>query len=279
MTWTQDNRRDPEWTETLTRACKLARDMIHTAEGRAAIEWFNSEYSEEAVRRRREESDADIWAEKPHRASASLIPGTPRGEPAEIWRLAAALTDLYRSSPKWGNIEGWEDRATERVEAAKFVLMAALVIDRDAGEYLGDLIDVTRLSKAGDADRLGRGFASATAGFDDGEGEWPDYLEGAVAVLTPDTAEDKGGGESAGPALTENETRVLQTMAVFDPVLLVSAAVIAGEMDVKIRLSARTIGPIVQKLIELRLAERPKGGRSGARLTTAGRRLAAKIAD
>lgn len=88
-----------------------------------------------------------------------------------------------------------------------------------------------------------------------------------------------GADESAGPALTVNQSRVLQTMARFDASRLLSSKMIAEEMDPTGRLSARTIGPIVRKLIEMHLAERPEGDRSGARLTTAGRRLAPKIAD
>ncbi len=88
-----------------------------------------------------------------------------------------------------------------------------------------------------------------------------------------------GADESAGPALTVNQSRVLQTMALFDASQLVSADAIAAEMDPEVRLSARTIGPIVRRLIALCLAERPEGDRSGARLTTAGRRHAPKIAD
>jgi hypothetical protein len=88
-----------------------------------------------------------------------------------------------------------------------------------------------------------------------------------------------GADESAGPALTTKQSRVLQTLARFDSSLLVSADSIAAEMDPTERLSARTIGPIVRKLIQLRFAERPEGDRSGARLTTVGRRHATKIAD
>jgi hypothetical protein len=85
--------------------------------------------------------------------------------------------------------------------------------------------------------------------------------------------------ESAGPALTPNQARVLQTMNMFEAEPLVSAAAIAAEMQKQWRLSERTIGPIVRKLIDLGLAERPEGERSGARLTMKGRRLASKIAD
>jgi hypothetical protein len=103
---------------------------------------------------------------------------------------------------------------------------------------------------------------------------------------TPDSAGDGGlpalpavDDQPASPALTENQSRVLQTMALFDASRLLSADAIAVEMVVSKRLSPRTIGPIVRKLIDLRLAERPEGDRSGARLTITGRRLASKIAD
>ncbi len=105
-----------------------------------------------------------------------------------------------------------------------------------------------------------------------------------VAPPTPAFPGSSGGGRSDpdeifAPALTKNQSRVLRTMAVFDSSRLVSADLIAAEMDAACRLSARTIGPIVRRLIELHLAERPEGDRSGARLTTAGRRLASKTAD
>jgi hypothetical protein len=88
-----------------------------------------------------------------------------------------------------------------------------------------------------------------------------------------------GGDESAGPALTVNQSRVLQTMARFDASRLLSSKMIAEEMDATVRLSEETVRQCVGKLIEANLAERPEGDRSGARLTTAGRKLAGKIAD
>jgi len=88
-----------------------------------------------------------------------------------------------------------------------------------------------------------------------------------------------GADEPAGPALTPSQSRVLQTMARFDPSRLVSASGIALEMDATVRLSEETVRQCVGKLIESQLAERPEGDRSGARLTRAGRKLAGKIAD
>lgn len=94
-----------------------------------------------------------------------------------------------------------------------------------------------------------------------------------------DDADDSAQDTAAPPALTENEVAVVNTLARFDPSRLASAVMIETEMDGPVRLSRRTIQPIVTRLIELSLAERPRGDRSGVRLTLAGRRLASKIAD
>jgi len=94
-----------------------------------------------------------------------------------------------------------------------------------------------------------------------------------------DDADDSAQDTAAPPALTENEVAVVNTLARFDPSRLASAVMIESEMDGPVRLSRRTIQPIVTRLIELSLAERPRGDRSGVRLTLAGRRLASKIAD
>lgn len=90
---------------------------------------------------------------------------------------------------------------------------------------------------------------------------------------------EPGATEAAAPALTNSQTRVLQALARVDGSRLLSSELIASEMDIAHRLSERTIGPIVQRLVALGLAERPEGTRSGARLTPSGRRLASKIAD
>lgn len=88
-----------------------------------------------------------------------------------------------------------------------------------------------------------------------------------------------GDAEVEVPPLTGNEVAVLNTLAGFDPMQLASGAMIEDEMDDKTALSLRTIGNAVARLIELGLAERPRGDRSGVRLTLAGRRAARKVAD
>lgn len=100
----------------------------------------------------------------------------------------------------------------------------------------------------------------------------------AVVAATTLPARDEPD-ETAGPALTPTQLLVLRTMARFDASVLLSAAKIVEGMDAKTRLSEETVRLCVVKLIDSHLAERPEGDRSGARLNTAGRRLARKIAD
>lgn len=99
--------------------------------------------------------------------------------------------------------------------------------------------------------------------------------------ITPGTNgkdHDDVDGEADVPPLTEHEIAVITTLAGFDPSRLASGEAIRKAMPGPIRRSRRTIQPIVTRLIELGLAERPRGARSGVRLTLAGRRLAPKIA-
>ncbi|QYO63316.1 hypothetical protein [Leptolyngbya sp. 7M] len=84
---------------------------------------------------------------------------------------------------------------------------------------------------------------------------------------------------AVGPALTPNQSLVPRTMDGFGALELVSTKGIAERMEPSERFSPRTIGPLVQRCIQLRLAERPEGDRSGARLTLAGRGLAKNIAE
>lgn len=130
-----------------------------------------------------------------------------------------------------------------------------------------------------DADLARQSFVALSAAEPTTPGEAVPGGSANAAGSTARGSVPSGTDESAGPALTASQSRVLQTMALFNAELLASADAIEAAMDAGERLSARTIGPIVRKLISLGFAERPEGGRSGARLTTAGRRLASKIAD
>lgn len=113
---------------------------------------------------------------------------------------------------------------------------------------------------------------------------WADR-ERMKARLAAEAGASPRGRESAPddddqppPALTATEVAVLRTLATFDPSVLASAARIEVTMESDARFATRSILPAVRRLIELGLAERPQGIRSGARLTLAGRRLARKIA-
>jgi hypothetical protein len=85
--------------------------------------------------------------------------------------------------------------------------------------------------------------------------------------------------DSVDPPLTANEVAVIATLAMFDPSKLAGGMAIEAMMiRTPIKLSRRTIQPIVIRLIELGLAERPFGRSKGVRLTVTGRRIARKLA-
>jgi hypothetical protein len=106
---------------------------------------------------------------------------------------------------------------------------------------------------------------------------------GRVAGQAPRATRPAGSesdtDETAPPALTPNEITVLQALATFDPTELASAARISDAIDPSRRVSDRSIVTIVRRLLELGLAERPMGDRSGARLTLQGRRIVRRIAE
>jgi hypothetical protein len=99
--------------------------------------------------------------------------------------------------------------------------------------------------------------------------------EASASALAPDGGAHED--EVTPPALTANEAAVLRTLAIFDPAELASAARVEAAMDRADRISDKTIRVAIRRLVELGLAERPEGDRSGARLTIAGRRLVRKI--
>lgn len=110
---------------------------------------------------------------------------------------------------------------------------------------------------------------------------------GTPADLADNQRESPGSGAGPGsdpeddqePPLTSHDATVLKTMSRFDGSQLLIIKMISAEMDPEERLSERTIGEIVRKLVKQTLAERPEGDRQGVRLTSTGRQLAAKIAD
>ena len=99
----------------------------------------------------------------------------------------------------------------------------------------------------------------------------------SVPVPAPGSNTDSSADESPAPALSANEIAVLRALASFHDSQLVSGRQIEERMSAKHRLSQRSIQPIVLRLIELGLAQRPSGNRSGTRLTLAGSRLANRL--
>ena len=96
---------------------------------------------------------------------------------------------------------------------------------------------------------------------------------GAPPKLTPVTPTSTGG-QVAGTAYTpsKNAYLVLRALCAAN-VLMQQADLVAATEQAGTRLSARTIGPLLQELGERRLVEFPNGPRSGARITDEGRRL------
>ena len=81
------------------------------------------------------------------------------------------------------------------------------------------------------------------------------------------------------PPLTVSQAVVMKTMARFDGSRLLATNAVQDAMEGDESRSFETIRKAITRLIELRYADRPQGERSGARLTTIGRRRAAKIED
>lgn len=168
---------------------------------------------------------------------------------------------------------GWDWDRPPQCEAtfegwswARAIITSGLFAEEMMIEVVTEVMDyLRRMAPGAEQDDPGRHGDRSSSGHSAQDGE-------------PD-AEDLKGGDEAPPALTSNEVLVLSTMAKFDPSRLLAATRIGDEMESSERLSQETIRKTVKKLIELELAERPEGPRSGARLTIKGRKLAPKIAD
>jgi hypothetical protein len=108
------------------------------------------------------------------------------------------------------------------------------------------------------------------------------YLQSVERFLTGGTATEHAAGPGAEaelpavlpPSLSENQRRVIDTLAEWSTDRLGKVEDIADSMSPAVALSPRTIRPIVNELISRGLAERPQGERCGCRLTVAGRKMA-----
>lgn len=189
-----------------------------------------------------------VWADADRRLMESTADRVVELEVAGLASLAA-------------RIEARIDRAREAIRTEPHRLQS----DPDADELTLDLL------------RDARVLVDAT------DRRVPSQSAVPVSETPAGDAQNEGFGDGDAdvefPSLTENEVAVITTLARFDPMRLASVTMIESEMDAGSRRSPRKIGEAVNRLIELDLAERPRGDRSGARLTTAGRRVARKVAD
>ena len=132
--------------------------------------------------------------------------------------------------------------------------------------------------------RLRNGFADRVRAWIDRADTFLSMGGGGNAGTKP-TTPPVGANESAGFTLTPNQWLVLQAMARFDSSRTLSAAMIATETaDFQANpprppLSEETVRKCILKLIEVKLADRPEGGRLGSRLTLKGRKLAKNSED
>ena len=180
-------------------------------------------------------------------------------------------------------MESTADRVVE-LEVAGLGSLAARIEARVARAREAIRTEPHRLQSDPDADELTLDLLrDASVLVDATDRRVPPQAAAPVSEITAGAARNEGFGDGDAdvevPPLTDNEVAVITTLARFDPLQLASASKIEAEMDAPNRRSPRTIGKAVTRLIELGLAERPRGDRSGARLTTAGRRVARKVAD
>lgn len=180
-------------------------------------------------------------------------------------------------------MESTADRVVE-LEVAGLGSLSARIEARVARAREAIRTEPHRLQSDPDADELTLDLLrDASVLVDATDRRVPPQAAAPVSETTAGAARNEGFGDGDAdvevPPLTDNEVAVITTLARFDPLQLASAAKIEAEMDARNRRSPRTIGKAVTRLIELGLAERPRGDRSGARLTTAGRRVARKVAD
>ena len=164
----------------------------------------------------------------------------------------------------------WEAAQMAATEAAKpyRVALERLVAEHSHG-YAADSDTALQIEALNQRINDVQFDAYRRHGFEPEQTDEPEYLE-FVESKDDDT-------EQLPPALTPNEQFVLITLERFDSSKLESVARISEAMAPSQRLSEETVRKIVNRLIELSLAERPEGTRSGVRLTRTGRRSAGKI--
>ena len=212
----------------------------------------------------------DAWTEAVRAVVAGVYewtkPAAAFGEPGE-----RGIDDTARLTATWLVRRGEDPACREAMErhADTLAQLAAVLEDHcpagvDARRPVlpWDEADGETPAMAGEAGAL----ADGVAGADD-----PEPVRGKLAEIE----------DSPPPsvALSRHERLVLQALDTFDPATLASLVQISEATPPADRVSERTVGPAVKKLIDAGLAERPDGDRSGARLMRSGRRLAGKLRD
>lgn len=195
-------------------------------------------------------------------------------------RAAEALRcgdEVSRATGLANAIHGFQLRASQPSDAAGRVAAGWVERSREPAARLRELLpDLAKATEAGGVDASALWRLRAGDRFGDA---WPAARVLLVRLLEsePGPAEPEPSEDTEPPALTKTDEAVLVAMSEPDGATLLSAAAIAGLMPLAERLSEKTIGASVRRLIDLQLAERPEGPRQGARLTTQGRRIAAGL--
>ncbi|MCC7387332.1 MAG: hypothetical protein IT431_01045 [Phycisphaerales bacterium] len=220
----------PDWEATLRRVHELVRAAPERF--RAAGEWLDSEYGEEAVRERYRRSQA---GESTGHFSASHTSCTEPGRDTRFWRLNCVGSD-WRAEPPNLSMRSLDE---PRVWAERVLLYICLVTDRAAGKYAADLTELASLpwERGVDGD-LGRGWCDQDDIWE-GRQPWEDLVYRSLALLAVDrprmstaeqgeTAADSAGDEIAAEERVPEEEPRSKRRDPKNPTRVVSLAEAAG---------------------------------------------------
>lgn len=153
--------------------------------------WFDEEYSDKAVKSRRQR--VDNGESVPH-ASAAMMPGVKEGDDSRYWRLNCINCDLQADPPNLSmssldDVDSW---------ARRVLLYVALVTDRNASQYAESLTELATLEWDRDAKAhgIGRGWIVPDSIWY-GEHPWRRLIEGALATIEPSNKAEQRSNSSA----------------------------------------------------------------------------------
>ena len=161
--------------------------------------WIDSEYSESAVRDRKERANK---GESGLPASAYRMAGTEAGRDSRFWRLNCLGEDL-RADPPDLSLTAFDD---PMIWAARALLFVCLTTDRDAGRYLTGITELAELDWTGD--EAANGLGRAWHGFDDlreGRAPWSELVRESLELVgrQPDQSEERAVADSEGTAQSQ----------------------------------------------------------------------------